>query len=195
VNNLPPPPSLPTFPGPGEDASRILFQWQLRAHGWLQQARRAAQLNFEALERRTKQYGLLYLSGGSTAQSSLDTTPALLTGFDVAGPTAGATASVADSRITVAEPGIYRVDFAISFTSASVSTLFNFEVYVNGDATGYIASRDTDTGGVEAPAVLSALLDLDADDYVEVYVYSGSGSGLSVTPVNMQLRLAYQAPS
>jgi hypothetical protein len=121
-------------------------------------------------------YGSIYVTGGSTAQTSIGTTAQKLTGFAVNGNYNGITPDHTDDDLTILVAGEYRVMMGLTFTG-TLSTRWTFEVYKNGSATGIIAEVETNATPDDLTVVLGAgrTINLSVNDVLTVYVNSDDG--------------------
>ncbi len=133
-------------------------------------------------------YGDIYAKDASTGQASIDTTPALLTGFAANGLSSGTTPDHTSDNITVAFAGVYTFSFHISAT-ATASTQFLFYIRVNAEEGNYGCEFTTNATPDAEQASMSGRLTLSANDIVTVYVQSDAGGGATLTPTQMQLEL------
>jgi len=120
-------------------------------------------------------YAEIYVSDGSTPQSSLDTTPVKLTGFAADGESYRATPDHTDDSITIEKAGTYLVELHVSF-SGSVSATFEMHVRVNAVEKFPGIHRKMNTAGDAGSAAASGLLVLAQGDVVTIYVEADAGS-------------------
>lgn len=134
----------------------------------------------------SRHYASIYVADGSTAQSSIGTTPTKVTGFAANGPSNGATPDHTNDQITIGLIGVYVVMFQCSF-SGSVSETFEFHLRVNGTEVAEAGfHRTLGTGGDVGSASFMQFMLLEGSDVLTVYVEAGNTSK-SITPVDMQL--------
>lgn len=132
-------------------------------------------------------YGDLRVEAGSAAQTSIDTTPVKLTGFNANGLGNGITPDhVTDNDLSVLTTRVVEVSFACTFLGTASQT-FYFEIYKNGASTGIRGRADINATPDVAHVSCGGLVSCTAADNIEVYVYSAAGSGHSVTPYEAQL--------
>jgi hypothetical protein len=130
--------------------------------------------------------GNLYIYGGSTPQASIATTFLKMTGFMGNGP--ASTPGViepdyANNRILIKKAGAYKATFSVSYSGTANAT-FDFVFYVNGVVYPYGGlQRKIGAGGDVGAAAADTPIQLEVDDYVEIYVKSDQGGGASLTPV------------
>ena len=137
---------------------------------------------------KTHEMGLAGLSvtSGSTAQTSIGTTPVKFTGFDTSFTyEANAESDPSEDDIVINSGGIYLVTFQISF-SGSVSTEFTFGIYKNDTFTGYSCIRTLGVGGDSGSASCIGLVNTSVGDTLTIRV-NADGTAKSITPVNCQL--------
>ena len=130
-------------------------------------------------------YGSIYLKDGSTAQTSIGTTPAKMTGFAADGVSAGTTPDHTNDQITVGTDGVYAIFFQNSF-SGTVSADFTFFIRIGGAESIYGVRRKLGTGGDVGSVSMLGLLSLSASDVITVYVEAVS-DGREMTPIQAQL--------
>lgn len=131
-------------------------------------------------------YAQIYVTGGSTAQSSIGTGFTPVTGFTTNGADAGISADAANDRITLDVAGVYQVGFQVSF-SGSASTLFTFSASLDGtEETQCSCARALGTGGDTGSCSFVGLITATAGQQLTVEV-KADGSSKSITPAEMQL--------
>ena len=123
-----------------------------------------------------KMKGTLYVTGGSTSQDNIDTTPEKLTAFDTSGLNAGVTTSASDDSHTIVIAGNYTPEATIDFT-ATASTVWTFQFYVNGEAVGIKFNGTTNATPDAESVTMKWQQDFDATDVVTIYVNSDDGGG------------------
>jgi hypothetical protein len=133
-------------------------------------------------------YGELYTKDASTAQTSIDTTPTLLTGFAADGLSSGTTPAHANDSITVSFAKVYRAIFSIDAT-ATASTQFLFYIRVNAVESNFGCEFTTNATPDPVSTGMTGILSLNANDIVTIYVESDAGGGASLTPTQMQFSL------
>jgi hypothetical protein len=114
-------------------------------------------------------YGSISVTGGTTAQGSLGTTPVKLTPFDTDGDADNMTPDSANDQIQVALAGKYLVNLELSY-SGTASTTFVTGISINGAPTAFKAERAVDSGGNIGHVSVAAILDLAAGDVVAANV-------------------------
>jgi len=130
-------------------------------------------------------YGMMYTKDGSTAQGSIGTSFAQLTGFAVDGLSGGTTPANATDDITVGTDGVYAVMLQASFTGTA-ATEFTLNLHVN-DAEGvFQCSQMLDAAGAVVSGSVFGLLSLSATDDVSVYV-KADGASKSITIEDLQM--------
>jgi len=129
-------------------------------------------------------YANIYVSGGSTAQTSI-TSAVLMTGFATDGPSNDCTAAAASDKITVSRAGDYKVSFSNSFVTSASNVVVTFTIYVDGSPTTLICKRKIGTGGDEGTTMCQGVLAIAAAKDVEVYVAADGST--SMTPNEAQL--------
>jgi len=139
-----------------------------------------------ALMIRNDTYGFIYVSGGSTAQTSITTT-VKVTGFATDGPSNDLTSAAASDKITIDRPGAYRVNFSASFTTSANNVVVRFVVNIAGTPTVVSCARKIGTGSDEGNCSCEGIIDIAATQDVEVFDQADAST--SMTPTEMQLSL------
>jgi hypothetical protein len=130
-------------------------------------------------------YGEMQVTDGSTAQSSLSSTPAKMTGFDTDGVSNGITPdSTTDNDLNVPLAGKYRIYFHHSFTP-DASEDYTFEVYKNGAVTAIKCYIEANATPDDVHVSMEGILTLAASDLLTIYV-STTGGAASMTPTQAQ---------
>jgi hypothetical protein len=121
-------------------------------------------------------YGSIYVSGGSTAQENIGTTPVLLTAFAANGINNGVTPDHSSDNLTALIAGKYKPQVTLSFT-ATLSTKWTFTIYKNGATTGIIGIVETDDvpSAVNIAFGMGRFETVSANDIYTVYVNSDDG--------------------
>lgn len=133
---------------------------------------------------RNDTYANIYVSGGSTAQTSI-TSAVLMTGFATDGPSNDCTVAAASDKVTVSRAGDYEVLFSNSFTTSANNAVVTFTVYVNGSPSTLICQRKIGAGSDVGTTMCQGILAVGAAQDVEVYVASDAST--SMTPIEAQL--------
>jgi len=135
-------------------------------------------------------YGEIYVADGSTAQSSLGTTPTKMTGFAANGESSGTTPDHTNDQITVGTAGKYLVDFDVSFSGTGGATM-KFHLRVNdGEQAKAALVRKLGVGGDVGNAGFACIMSLSANDVLTVYVETDNAGGTdSITPEDAHLRV------
>jgi hypothetical protein len=122
-------------------------------------------------------HAFLYLNDEDLAVSAT-TTPAKLISFDTNGTSGGnITVTLSSDRVTVGSEGLYNVHFECTADNIDVADTVNFHIYKNGSDTGFINGiRVAAAAGEYRTASLTALLGLNAGDYLEIYLSANNGS-------------------
>lgn len=133
-------------------------------------------------------YGEIYVADGSTAQTSIGTTPAKITGFAANGLSEGTTPDHTSDQITVGSDGVYHISFNCSWTGTT-NAVYELHGRLNGAEQGNLGiHRKIGTGTDVGSAGFQGFLTLSASDIITVYVESGNGGGTDTfTPVDMNL--------
>jgi uncharacterized protein GlcG (DUF336 family) len=139
-------------------------------------------------------YASIYVNDGASAQGSISTTPAKVTGFAANGPSNDSTPDHTNDQITIVTGGAYLVAFQVSF-SGTVSTSFTFKLRIDAVESTLGCTRVLGTGGDLGSASFSGILNLSASEVLTIYVESAVGSGNSITPADMQLSVIEIAPA
>lgn len=130
---------------------------------------------FEILH-EDKMKGTLSVTGGSTAQENIDTTPRKLTAFTTSGLNAGVTTSPSDDSHTILVAEDYKAEAVINFTSTG-STTWTFRFYIDGAAVG--TKSIVATNATPDPVSVAMLWPqaMDATDVVTIFFNSDDGGG------------------
>lgn len=120
--------------------------------------------------------GTLYVTGASTAQTGVTTSAEKLTAFTTSGLNAGITTSASDDSHTIIVAEDYVMEAIIDFT-ATASTVWTFQFYVDGSAVGIKFLGTTNATPDAVQVVMSFPLARDATDVVTIYVNSDDGGG------------------
>ena len=122
-----------------------------------------------------KRYGLLYCTDGDTQAPVVEQTPGvlpvLLTCWTSDGASNGVKVDHTTDTATVKYSGTYELSMSISF-SGVIAASFEFEVYKNGNGTGFKSVRKLGTGLDVGSASLLAILELNVNDVISIYVSS-----------------------
>ena len=132
-------------------------------------------------------YGSLSCFDASTSQTSLGTTPALLTCFTADGNANGTTPANASDSITVNVAGNYDVYFQCSFSGTN-SAEVAFRLRKGGVEQNFGCTRKLGTAGdVGSASFLAPGVTLAASDVLTVYVETDdAGGGDQITVVDAQ---------
>jgi len=134
-----------------------------------------------------KPYGSLYNKDGTTAQTSIGTTPVKLQ-WTYAGSSAGLEIDSANSRIIVSSSDVYDVFVQTSF-SGSNSTTFRMHLRKDGtEVSGFSTKRKLGVGGDVGSGSFSNTDYFEAGNILEVYV-SADSAGNNLTLVEGQFRI------
>lgn len=130
-------------------------------------------------------FGDMRVETGVTAQGSLTSTPAKMTGWTTDGVAVGTTPdSTTNKRIVVGTAGTYWVEFHISFTGTASET-FTFEIYKDGVATGIAGIIDANATPDAMHVTAGGHVVMAATNYFEVFVNVATAG--SITPTEAQL--------
>lgn len=137
-------------------------------------------------------YGFLYVTNGSTAQTGIGTSPALMTGLITAGAGGGTTPNGTSKRIVIdsGSDGVYGFLFFCSFAGSNNAT-FTFNVRKNGSTELPVGlnrklSAAGDVGVGMCGGIVTGLV---ATDWLDVYV-NADGASKSMTPSEAGLIVA-----
>jgi hypothetical protein len=133
-------------------------------------------------------YAAIYVTDGSTAQSSISTSPAKVTGFAANGPSNDATPDHTNDQITINTTGTYAIAFHISF-SGTVSTEFIFKLRNSAVEQNAGCIRTLGTGGDSGSCGFNTIMTLSASDVLTIYV-EADGASKSITPEEMHLTVS-----
>lgn len=136
-------------------------------------------------------YASILTVDGSTAQTGISATPAIVTGWSANGAASdGLTPDYTTTDgITIDVDGVYAIYFQSSFSGTGSKT-FEYHLRVDGVEQAEGAHRKMGTAGDVGSVSFAAIKSLSAAEVVTVYVESGDG-GTSVTPLDAQL-IAFQ---
>ncbi len=131
-------------------------------------------------------YGSIYVEGGAVAQSSIGTTPVLLTAFDTNGNSNGITPDHTDDDLTALVAGEYKPEIVLNFTGTA-SAVWDFHLYKNGADTGIQGTIATNA--TPDPETIcfgpGRTVTVAANDVFTVYVNTDDGgSGDAITVVD-----------
>ena len=133
-------------------------------------------------------YGLIYVTGGSTEQTSIGTTDVLLTAFTSdSGADSGCTETAASDRITLDRAGKWLVLFQCDILPSAASEVLTFTIRYDGSLTNYKGQVRTLDTTYHRVAIFAIVASTGANEGVEVYVKSGNGSGTGITVAEAQL--------
>ena len=132
-----------------------------------------------------KHRGTLYVTGNSSAESSVDATPRKIAALATKGVEAGLTVDTAGNQITIDTAGDYLVIASISF-SGTLSKIFNVAIYKNTSTTSFVLERKLGTGGDVGSGAVSGIVTCAATDDISLYQSSTDG-GTAFTATDAQL--------
>ena len=133
-------------------------------------------------------YAEIRTDDGSTAKGSIGTTPLVLDTWSndgENGESAGLTADKANDKITLDIEGKYEIHFQCSMIGTN-GQQFDFEIYVDGAATGHKASIHA-FGAFISNLSIVGIVDAAAGNDLDVRVVADSGSGHTITIYHAQL--------
>lgn len=133
-------------------------------------------------------YGEMSIQAGASAQGSISTTPAIVTGWNTNGLSDGTTPDHTTNGITITEAGIFVVDFSISLSALTASALFAFEIYKGAVAQGQVAEIMSNATPDRACVAGGGIVSCSAADVLSLYVYS-NGAARTMTPTEGQFRV------
>jgi len=127
----------------------------------------------------------------NTTTTSTSTTKAQITIFDTDGEFNNMTPSHAQDHITVTKAGKYKIDASISIKNSSgAAHVISLEMYKN-NGTGVFnnihAGRTLGTGSDVGNLTMSGIVDLAANDTIEMWITSDSGAARTVTVEDIDL--------
>jgi len=123
--------------------------------------------------------GTLAVSGNTTAETTVDTTPRKIGAFATSVLASGVTVSTANDNIVIADAGDYLVLGSVSF-SGTISATYNIEIYKNTAATGLVLERKLGTGGDTGNSGVQGIVTCAASDAISLYQYTADGSIMTV---------------
>ena len=131
-------------------------------------------------------YGGLYVTGNTTAESSTTSTPAKIAAWDTAMPAgANATVSTSNNNITVTHAGDYFIAGHLSFSGTNGDTI-NVEIYKDSTATGLKLERTLGNNSVGAASV-AGIVTLTAGQAISLYQYSDSTNAITITDAQLSV--------
>jgi len=171
-----------------DSANYVINQWNNRVVPGSMDVNGSNVNNFPVFHGRGPEgYGGLYIANGSTAQGSLTGTPVKFALWSANLPAQNMTPVFGSNDIYVDKAGVYKAAFHLAFTGTT-NGQFDFELYVDGVATGLIAERKLGTGTDVGSCSFSGLVTIPNDGaYVDVRVAATTGT--SITAVHAQLVL------
>ena len=127
----------------------------------------------------------------NTATTSTSTTKAQILIFDTNGEFNNMTPDHAQDHITVVKAGKYKIDASISIKNSSgAAHVISLEMYKN-NGTGVFnnihAGRTLGTGSDVGNLTMSGIVDLAANDTIEMWITSDSGAARTVTVEDIDL--------
>lgn len=133
-------------------------------------------------------YGQIYTIGGVTAQTGIDTSYTLVTGFAADGLSNNTTPAFASSKITIPAThlGHYRVSFHVSFSGSSAATFRFSAFYAGTEIEACSGSRTLNVGGDLGSCSGTGYVSVTAAGDIDLRVKAGSSSK-SITPARLQL--------
>lgn len=134
-------------------------------------------------------YASIYVTGGSTATTGINGTPAKVTSFTTAGPANNAVADIGNDEIDLpAYAATYLVTMSMSFSGTANAT-FNVQVYEDTTAIPQCKfQRKMGSGGDVGSAAVSCLFTASGGEALSVYV-SSDGTNDSGTLVEASLNV------
>jgi len=132
-----------------------------------------------------KHRGTLYVTGNSSAESSVDATPRQIAALATKGVEVGLTVDTANKYITINTAGDYLVVASISF-SGTLSKVFNVAIYKNTSSTGFMLERKMGTGGDVGAGSVNGIVTCAVGDDISLYQSSTDG-GTAFTATDAQL--------
>ncbi len=125
--------------------------------------------------------GVLSCFEGSTAQTSIGTTPAIMSGFSTASSSDIVSADTMNDDLTCTIAGDYEVYFFCSFTGTNGASM-RFRLYKNSTELEFGCTRDLGSTDIGTTG-FKAKVTVAANDTLTVYVESDDGgNGDSMTP-------------
>ena len=140
-------------------------------------------IDLNSLLHEDKMKGTLYVTGGSTAQTGITTSPEKLVAFTTSGLNEGVTTSPSDDSHTIVVATDYKVTAVISFTS-DASVLWTFQVRVDGAAVGAKSIIESNATPDAEQVTLFWQQANDAAEVITIYVNSDEGGGKDLTVVD-----------
>jgi len=135
-------------------------------------------------------WGEIYIAMGSAAQAGITLTPVIMNAWNTAdgfnGPALNTTPAKASNQITIANAGLYHINFNIS-ASGSPNETFHWEIRLDGVSTNKFGGRKLGGGGDLGASTLTTLSAITAGQVLSVYVNSENAGGASITAMDAQL--------
>ena len=131
-------------------------------------------------------HGIIYVTGGSTAQAGVTTSPELLTAFAANGVSDNMTVDHTADSITALYAGDYEIWCNLSFISTA-STAWRFHIRVAAAEQVYSVQMTSNATPDEMSVSFGGILALTANQAITVYVESDAGGGASITVSDGQL--------
>jgi len=127
-------------------------------------------------------YGHIYVAGGSTAQTGLDTTPVDVDAWASDGEEDGQNVApaAATNEIVIAVAGKYQVSYSASF-DGTAATDFLFDLALDGTPTGRARARQSADGSSVHHVGGSTVLNVAAGQSLTLQVAAVAGSAKQIT--------------
>lgn len=137
--------------------------------------------------------GEIFITDGITEQSSITTTPTLMTAWNATEGSNGLAFNTAPAKasnqITIDKDGIYSIAFSVSAKDGN-KKVFTWEIRVNGVVTGRRAQSKVGGGGEDNENIsIHANLKLSDGDIVTIFIESDQAGGTSILMMQAQLTL------
>lgn len=121
-------------------------------------------------------------------QAGISATPVKLLNVGAGGVNNGIPVDPANDRIVIRIPGWHQVFAQVTFQKEDSDNQDNYHIFLyrNGQNTGYGFARNLKTGVTDlGSGSLFALLDLNANDVLELYIWTDAETG-TITVVDAQ---------
>ena len=137
-------------------------------------------------------YGIMSVQGNTTAESTVDTTPRIITAWGTDGLSNSLTVSHVDNYITCVSgfEGDFRVDLSLSFSGSNSAsyqiTIYKYDLSITTwQDTGFSSDRKLGSGGDVGSLTLTGFVSLEVGDRLAIYQSTTDGSAMTVTEAQM----------
>ena len=137
------------------------------------------------------EFGEIWVEGNATADTIATATNTQVLRFANNGESNGTTPDHTNDHITVATDGKYMITVSVSF-SGDASVDWSFGVYKNNGGTAFSnvhCNRKLGSGGDIGSAGLTGIIDVSANDTIELWMQHGAGVNKDITIQDCTLSL------